>query len=217
MIKHCGGKQTHKAEPVKATHSTTQQKDKWIIVEKKKEKKNDVPLSDSGCLRKSALFESCYLKASPPPLVVLELESDCCPWPCQGQFWMGARPFICSPQGCSYFHVGDPSTFCCRWPRPPSFLSMAKKKRPPGSIEGQWKASDSSLLQTRDIMLKGIEKCYESWDVSAAWLWQAQLWSRKSFSSPFTKEWDTQTAYTNVTMVQLLWDNQYWLVRADWR
>lgn len=31
------------------------------------------------------------------------------PGPCQGRFWMVARPFICPPRGCSYFPVGDPS------------------------------------------------------------------------------------------------------------
>lgn len=56
-------------------------------------------------------------------LQLLILESGGCRWPCPGQFWMGARLFICSPQGRSYFSVGEPATLYC--PLPSFLLSLA--------------------------------------------------------------------------------------------
>lgn len=49
-------------------------------------------------------------------LQLLILESGGCRWPCPGQFWMGARLFICSPQGRSYFTLGEPATLYCPLP-----------------------------------------------------------------------------------------------------
>lgn len=105
------------------------QRDKRSIVEKEGEtgrKKTLIPLSDSFWLRKSARFESRYL--SPPYLIVLKPESGRSSRPCRVQFWMVARPFISSLQELSCFHVGDPSAVLLpRWPRPASFLWMAKE------------------------------------------------------------------------------------------
>lgn len=141
---------------LKSTYSAThtKKKYKWCIVEKEAH----VPLSDLGRLAEVCAVWKALSEKRPvhPHWWLLSLESDCCSRPCKARFWMGARPFICSPQGCSYFHVGDPSTLCCRWPRPPSFLSMAKK-RPPASIEPQWRAS---VFTTHLEMMFAYTGCY---------------------------------------------------------
>lgn len=138
MIKHCGGKQTYKAASVIATHSATQQKDKWSIVEKKKKSRSAIRLGMPAEV--CAVWKPLSKSQSTPT----------------GSSSAGVRllPLAMSGtvlDGCTSFYLLTTGVllFPCRWPihsllplTSPSFLPLNGQKRPPCSIEGQWKASD---------------------------------------------------------------------------
>lgn len=147
VIKHGGGKHTYKAASVNATYGATAQKDKWSIVENgaPKKKKSHVPLSDLECLRKSVLFESCYPKAKPPHTA---------------NSWARARLQLVAMSGtvldgCTSFYLLTTGAllFPCRWPihsllplTLSFFLPLNGQRRPPGSIQRQWTASNQQNI-----------------------------------------------------------------------
>lgn len=166
-----------------------------------------VPLSDGSRSRKSPPFERRLSISNPHP-------SGRCwavaPGPCRGgQFWMGARPFICSPQECSCFHVGDPRPALRRhWP--PSFLWMVKKKGHLGFPV--WQTKQKKKPSCCCFHTRWKEREYTHSMVRTGSAVKPQIIFVLNHGDR-----DAQTANTNGAGVRLLWDGLYRSVRPDWR
>lgn len=148
VIKHCGGKHTYKAASVNATYGATAQKDKWSIVE------NGAPMKKKSrsAIRLGMLAEVC---------AVWKLLSKGQSTP-TGNSWARARASLqlvamsgTVLDGCTSFYLLTTGVllFPCRWPihsllplTLSFFLPLNGQRRPPGSIQRQWTASDQQNI-----------------------------------------------------------------------
>lgn len=121
-------------------------------------KKSRALLSDMGCLRKSVQIESCYLKASPPPTGDSWARARLQPVAMSGTVLDGRTSFYLLTTGVLLFprrwpiHSQLPLTLSF-------FLPLNGRRKPPGSIQRQWTASDQQnisqwCLQARSLRMK---------------------------------------------------------------